>query len=156
MKRNLVILLFTLNFITVFSQLKDENGFNIELHKGTAILVPTWDNIFNTISMPNDIFKELMNVYGYEFISEKNYWWKMSEIEDSDFFIEKTKFHISFIWKNTSINTQELENKFKDYFVEIMANGAKKYLIKLEQNPPSELVIFKTKNMGFVTFEIKL
>lgn len=156
MKQNLIVLFFTLQFITAYSQHTDEYGFDYELRNGTAVLVPSWNNIFNTFTMPDTIFSELMDVYGYEFISDKNYWWKMDEVADCDFFIQKDIYSLSFIWKNTTINLQELKDKFDKYFIEKLSNGMKIYAIKIDKRPPFEIRIWDLENIGLVSFELKL
>ncbi|NGX84883.1 hypothetical protein [Aequorivita sp. KMM 9714] len=156
MKQKLIILFFALQFVTSYSQHKDEYGFDFELRSGTAFLIPSWNNIFNTITMPHSVFNELMDKYGYEFILDKNYWWKMSELDNCDFFIEKDKYSISFIWKNVNIDTQELEDNFEQYLVKKLENGMKIYSIQLENNSSFEMRIFNYQKLGVVSFERKL
>ena len=84
----------------------DDLGFDYEVYQDAKILVPTWNNVFNMISIPQYLFKELMDEYGYFKVEGKEYYWKMSKGENADFFITQSKGKVLFSWKNSKLNNK--------------------------------------------------
>ncbi|HQW11116.1 MAG TPA: hypothetical protein PLP06_03165 [Saprospiraceae bacterium] len=139
--------------LSAWSQKQDTLGFDYEDHQGTTILLPTWNNIFNTITMPDSIFMELMDLYKYKFIDEKGYYWKMSEGEDSHFYIEHELGFMRFVWKNSTIKTSDLESMLQSEYVKTKPDGTKIFQMMPDEDNKVEIQILNTKQLGMVSVD---
>ncbi len=133
----------------------DSLPYDYKLKDSAAIFLPTWNNIFNTVTMPQDLFENLMAIYNYKYDSEtdNNSWDK--QIGTSIFRITREKEgSFLLLWENIELNTtalqQQLQNELtlvqKDEFIQT-------YEYKKETSTVT-ISIAKTRESNFVAFDI--
>lgn len=134
--KNILLILMLLFSVISFSQEKDKYGFDYQKKDKEKIFLPTWNNIFNTVTMPSGIFDQLMKEYNYE-INNGKYIKNISNIFLS---IEKKENGIVFYWLSININTDVIDDKFSKFFkkteksvkIYTISKGANKVILKIE------------------------
>ncbi len=150
--RKVVFILLLIPLFCFSQTQKDELGFDYEKINGHKVLSPTWDNIFNTITMPPNIFQQLMDKYNYK-EEGKNGYVKQNGAGQPLISIKQDFGEIIFIWTMCSLSTWELKQKFHSHYIGY-ENGVKIYSLK--RNDMSVILRIKDegKEGGFVMFQM--
>ncbi|MDG4950722.1 hypothetical protein NLM59_07280 [Weeksellaceae bacterium KMM 9724] len=149
----LSVVLFLSSF--VFSQHKDEFGYDYKLKNGYKIFTPTWNNIFNSVSMPSHIFEELMTLYNYKYNNNFESYVLQNPTGQGIYTVKQDNKGMTFAWSGAILKANDLREIINKYFVSTI-NGVDNYVVNTG-NEGRVIINIKDKNSdaGFVIFRVE-
>lgn len=133
----------------------DSLPYDYKIVKGKAVFLPTWNNIFNTVTMPQNLFEELMETYNYKYDTEtnNNSWDK--NIGNAFFRINREKEgSLLLLWENIELSTKVLEQQLQENLTLVQQDKFIQTYQYKKETSTIKISIAKSKESNFVAFDI--
>ena len=129
--------------------------YDYKIIDGKTVFLPTWNNIFNTVTMPEDLFKELMEVYSYKYDNKTNNNSWNKDIGNAFFRVNREKEgSLLLLWKNIELSTKALEQQLQENLTLVQQDEFIQTYQYKKETSTVRISIAKTKESNFVAFDI--
>ncbi len=119
-----------------------------------TVFLPTWNNIFNTVTMPQDLLEQLMDTYNYNYdYKTKNNSWSKSIGNTILRINREEEGSLLLTWKNIELDTKALEQQLQEMQLIQKTDALKTYEYK-SNNKTIRVSISHNGTSHFVAFNI--
>lgn len=129
--------------------------YDYKVINSKAVFLPTWNNVFNTVTMPQHLFEDVMAIYNYKYDekTDNNSWDK--QIGTSIFRITREKEGSLLLqWENIKLSTTALEQQLKEELTLVQKDEFIQTYEYKKETSTIRISIAKTKDFNFVAFDI--